>query len=70
MKTPTQRVEENEKYDGMARGGGFSIARELAVELENLMKAIKTHSCNYKIGHPSVKSPCPLCELEKTFPEL
>ena len=27
----------------------------------NVIEAARGHSCNYKIGHPSVKTPCAIC---------
>ena len=35
--------------------------REMGNEIERLKTLVAKHSCNYKIGHPMVKSPCPLC---------
>ena len=34
-----------------------------------LVEALKTHSCNYKIGHPLVTKPCEICELLKEIGE-
>jgi hypothetical protein len=35
---------------------------EATRRIKELEKLIRDHSCNYKIGHPLVSEPCPLCK--------
>ena len=39
--------------------------KAVIAEFETLFAAAEAHSCNYKIGHPNVTNPCPLCLLIK-----